>query len=157
MVLRPRPRAGKERLHYVRLQHHLWKKLRKHVITLLNVKTNFYWKANDCVTTGCSSSNWHWAHVLVQFHDEQYAACQRMSEPETHRWYGREFPAFWGIGEVCRNDRNRYIISIQHLKRFTSIVLCKLISFKLLFCSSEKSQSDVFGYCSQSRTHSRKF
>jgi len=65
MVFRPRPRMGKERLHmqcYIPITNYL---LQLELIPCL------LW-----------SRYWSGTHVLVQFHDKQYAACQRVSESE---------------------------------------------------------------------------
>lgn len=123
-------------------------------------QTKLIWlKDYNCVTIRCSFSIWHWAHVLVQFHDKQHAACQRVSEPETHWWHGRELPALRGVREVCRNDRNGYIISalLSNILKDLLVSYCRDWFLSMLSCSSEKGESDIFGNCSQSRTHSRKF
>lgn len=91
MVLRPRPRAGKNAASLKIIGRWFDK------ITVL---------LHDNYPPGSFLSVWHWTHVLVQLYDQQYAACQRMPEPETHRRHGRELSAFWRTGDVCRNNRD---------------------------------------------------
>jgi len=63
---------------------------------------------------------------------------------------GESFQPFEGLEKFAETIETGmlYLYSLSALSKFSSPITSELISVDFLSCSSEKSQSDICGYCS---------